>query len=102
MTTAINAKTPKGAASQLLRAIRKFDPDERNSGITFFADAPKVYWTAGPYEWAVIATGPGDIFAEEQGGTLTDAYRNPATFYMKSKNWYAEPDDSYSLIFWKG
>jgi hypothetical protein len=101
MTKVINAKTPKGAASQLLRAIRKFDPDERNSGITSFAGAPKVYWTSGPYEWSVIATGTGDIFAEEQGGDLADAYQNPPTFYMKSKNWYAEPYETYSLIFWQ-
>ena len=101
MTTMINAKTPRGAANQLLRAIRKIDPDERNSGIGFDEDAPKVWWESGPYEWAVIATGPGDIFAEELGGTLGDAYRNKPTFDMRSGNWFAEPDNSYSLKFWK-
>ena len=101
MTTTINAKTPRGAANQLLRAIRKIDSDERNSGIGFDGNAPKVWWETGPYQWAVIATGPGDIFAEELGGTLADAYRNKPTFDMKSENWFAEPDNSYSLRFWK-
>jgi len=84
-------------------AIRKIDPDERNSYLrTSEQGAPEVVWEAGPYEWAPIATGPGDIFAEENGGTLTDAYqRNEPTFRFASEaKWFPEPSTSYALCFW--
>ena len=98
----IRAKTPRGAANQLLRAIKTMPGGEgafiRKSD---YGDAPTVVWEAGPYEWAVIATGPGDIYAVEMGGTLTDAYRrNRPTFALHGQDgWFAEPMTSYALSF---
>lgn len=106
MTATINARTPKGAAGATLRAIRTLPggeyafvrPTEHGSGWA-------VVWEEGPYEWTIIATGPGDIYAEEMGGTLVDAYqRNKPTFDFSagdSNNWFPEPQNHYALNFWK-
>jgi hypothetical protein len=116
MAHKIDAKTPRGAANQLLRAIRKIDPEEQNSGrrVEDFRirmgdhslwwgerwSIVTVWWEGGPYEWAIIASGGGDIFAEEFGDPR-DVWRNGPTFDMTSENWYTEPENSYSLTFVK-
>jgi hypothetical protein len=100
----ITAKTPQGAANQLLRAIQKMPGGETASVMeSHYSNAPTVYWEQGPYEWAVIATGPGDIWAEERGGSLTDAYqRNAPTFGLHAQpGWFAEPMTGCALTFHK-
>ena len=98
----ITAKTAKGAAAQVLRAIQQMPGGEgafiRESA---YSDSPTVYWEAGPYEWAVIATGPGNIWTEELGGSLTDAYqRSSPTFALHGQpRWYAEPMTGSALSF---
>jgi hypothetical protein len=106
VTYTIEAKTAKGAASATLRAIKKLPGGEYASmrPTEWGNNGWQIVWESGPYEWPVIATGPGDIFAEELGGNLTDAYmRNKKTFdFNPSGNrWFAEPQNSYSLNFWK-
>ena len=98
----ITAKTARGAAAQVLRAIKQMPGGEgafiRESA---YCDSPTVYWEAGPYEWAVIATGPGNIWTEELGGSLTDAYqRSSPTFALHGQpRWYAEPMTGSALSF---
>jgi len=49
----------------------------------------------------VIATGPGNIWTEELGGSLTDAYqRSSPTFALHGQpRWYAEPMTGSALSF---
>ena len=94
MTYTIDAKTAKGQANQVLRAVnreaRRLDlpetaivrkiPTRRSDGpnvkrVTFW----EVTWEDGPYEWAVIGGGGGNIWGEELGYKLYDR-RLPATF----------------------
>ena len=91
MTYTIDAKTPRGQASQLLRAVnreaQRFDLPEtafirrhqiRRSDekrVTFW----EVTWEDGPFEWAVTGGGGGNIWGEELGYKLYDR-RLPATF----------------------
>jgi hypothetical protein len=99
----ITAKTATGAAAQVLRAIKTM-PGGANAHIrtSNYGPSPTVVWEAGPYEWAAIATGPGDIWAEELGGSLTDAYKNNPTFALHGQpRWFAEPETSYALSFHK-
>jgi hypothetical protein len=102
----ITAKTPQGAANQLLRAIQKMPGGERayvHIDESPYGNAPTVCWEEGPYEWTIVATGLGDIWAEEMGGNLTDAYqRNAATFGLHGQpQWFAEPVNGYTLSFYK-
>ena len=105
MTHSIKAKTPKGAANATLRAIQK-EPGGEYASVRRNPNSDKgwqLVWEEGPYEWTVIATGPGDIWAEELGGTLTDAYqRNEPTFDFFPLRGYVfpEPQNSYILNFW--
>ena len=103
MAHKIDAKTPRGAASQLLRAIRKIDPEERNSGI-YEESNTTVWWEGGPYAWAIIASQRGDIFTErDRYGYLGDIWQNEPTFDAGprplSRNWRMEPQNSFSLTF---
>jgi hypothetical protein len=92
MTYRIDAKTPKGQAGQLLRAvnlearassapetafIRKtsvlddsFSPPKRSSSYA-------VIWEEGPFEWGVIGSGGGNIWCEELGYKLYDPRLEP-------------------------
>ena len=95
MTIHINAKTPRGAAAQLFRSIRKIDPNPDNSILrTSEHGAPQVSWEGGPYEWTIYATSGGNIF--------TSSY-NPKipTFSFDGENWFAEPQNHFELNFYK-
>lgn len=94
MATTINAKTPKGAAAQLFRAIRKLDPNPDNSILrTSEHGAPQVSWEAGPYEWTIIAAGGGDIFTG-------DYYGGAPTFSFVEDKWFAEPQNHFEMNFY--
>ena len=105
----IDAKTAKGAAGQMHRAVRAMskaigqDPDIETLARTERRNGHNVYvvsWESGPFEWAVIGTGGGDIWAEELGGY---PYANNATptFDMPgNRKWMAEPYYSFDLHFY--
>ena len=116
MTAVINAKTAKGAATQTLRAIHKMmdemDIPKIDAGIrvenwtTYDGKPRKTYylWWEGsaPYEWPIIATGPGDIWGEEITGSLSEAYRRPATFDFQCRGakWGIECANICTLMFY--
>lgn len=102
MTAIIDAITAKGAAGKTLRAIKKLPGGEYATiRRTEYGNGYAVVWEEGPYEWTIISTGPGDIFAEELGGTLSDAYHNEPTFdFRLGGKWFAEPQNHYILNFW--
>lgn len=71
MTHKIDAKTPKGQAMQMRRALRK---EARLNGRPddVFVGEHKQYpaiwtlsWEEGPFEWTYFATGGCDIWAED-------------------------------------
>jgi len=107
-TFPITAKTAGGAAKQLYRHLlhicKELEQDDdavvlRRPGEGEWTRGWEVCWEEGPYEWAIIATGPGDIYEEELYGTL---YQRPATFpglVSEGAKWYAEPGWSFSLGF---
>ena len=109
-TYTINAKTPKGQANQVLRAIQREAErtgadsayafvkryDEHHGGActavgkshaSYCTGCSKGAWTVcwedGPYEWGVIAGGGGNIWGEELGYTLYDRRLAP-TFEFAS------------------
>jgi len=85
MTYMIDAKTPKGQAGQLLRAVNteaKLAGCPRSARIikeqvrrsdNKVVNHWKVTWGDGPFEWGIIGGLGGAIWNEELGGT---PYRN--------------------------
>ena len=94
-TYTIDAKTPKGQAGQMLRAVnqeaKRLDLPvtaiirshrirrSNETRVTFW----EVTWEDGPYEWAVIGGGGGNIWGEEMGYHLYDRRLQP-TFEFAS------------------
>ena len=86
MTYTIDAKTPKGQANQVLRAVnreaKRLDAPEtaivRKDGRGW-----QVTWEDGPYEWALIGGNGGNIWGEEFGYKLYDRRLQP-TFEFAS------------------
>jgi hypothetical protein len=89
MTYVIDAKTPKGQAGQMLRAV---NAEARAWGAPETAWLHKesivrsdykristysVSWEDGPYEWAVIGGNGGHIWGEEMGYKLYDRRLDP-------------------------
>ena len=91
MTYLIDAKTPKGQAGQMLRAVNAIakgygapatamlQKDRVRRSDNKVVNHYKVVWEDGPYEWAIIGGGGGNILNEELG---LSAYRNPDGSYV--------------------
>jgi hypothetical protein len=88
MTYVIDAKTPKGQAGQMLRAVNR---EAKANGAPETAVLEKrlivtssckrintymVIWEDGPFEWAIIGE-DGNIWGEEMGYTLYDRRLEP-------------------------
>jgi len=99
MTYAINAKTAKGAATAIAKALNK-EAVKRGGYPTATVEivSPRypedttryyVHWEDGPYEWSLLAHW-GNIFGEEETGSLAKAYSGPSTFTFKYSSHHAE------------
>ena len=100
MSARISAKTPRGAANATARAIRQL-PGGANVTVrpTEYGGGWQVVWEYGPYEWTLAATGGEDIFNQEY---YADGYKgSEPTFLFDKRLVFAEPQNSYSLNFWK-
>jgi hypothetical protein len=104
-TKMITAKTPRGAAVQVHKALLIIAKQLSFNLEEIRLDGCTVSWEEGPYEWAIISSMGGNIWEEEAVGTL---YKWPATFEnpdgegLSSKRWHAEPQNGFALSFWKG
>jgi hypothetical protein len=106
MTYVIDAKTPRGAAGQLKRAIQaeitatygRDDPAVLEITVEARGLSYTVTWIEGPYEWAIVGTMGGDIWAEELTGELSSA--DPTFAYRPSGRWVAEAETNYSVGFY--
>ena len=101
MPANITAKTPRGAANQVLKAILKLPGGEyaklRPNGESTNGGY-QVVWEAGPYGWPLAATGGEDIFFQEYA---YDGYpMGEATFLFDRRHVFAEPENSFTLNFW--
>ena len=116
MTTLIDAKTAKGAAGQMLKAINGMmadmagDADSSNwAGIRVETNYQgrnvyTVYWEMGaPFEWAPKATMGSNIWAEDfysdaqEFGFELD--RTPTFKMVDGRKWWAECENSYCVSF---
>ena len=114
MTTLINAKTAKGASSQMLAAIHKMlagmaDDTSKWAGVRVETsdqgrNVYTVYWEMGaPFEWAPKATMGGNIWAEEnyyysqEFGYELD--RTPTFKMAEDRKWWAECENSCCVSF---
>jgi hypothetical protein len=86
MTYTIDAKTPKGQAGQMLRAIKAIAKasglsaeyaEVRLYGEPEGGKAYQVVWEDGPFEWGVIGGNGGNIWGEEMGYHLYDKRLEP-------------------------
>jgi hypothetical protein len=99
MTYQIDAKTAMGAANQLARALRqelkRRHPEVDADDIVIAREDEgriEVIWEEyAPYEWTIIGTGGGDIWMEEDGSLLNEAYDAPATFKCTNLDILLEP-----------
>ena len=116
MTYVIDAKTARGAANQLKRAIQdeitkvygKDDPSVLDVKVTDamrgYGDKRKNYtvtWENGPFEWAVIGSMEGDIWAEEMTGELSYDYATfkfPAIRIGVRTPWIVEAGNAYQMV----
>ena len=100
MSARISAKTPRGAANATARAIRQLAGGETVTvRPTEYGNGWRVVWEMGPYEWTLAATGGEDIFNQEY---YADGYTgSEPTFLFDKRLVFAEPQNSYSLNFWK-
>ena len=115
MTYIIDAKTPRGQANQMARALKKecakrglqftgsvksepFNTDFGYGVTRHTATRWIVEWEDGPYEWGVVGVGLGNIWGEEDGYRLYDS-RLTATFEFAS-HVSATPDYSFDLCFY--
>ena len=108
-TITIDAKTPKGAASQVKRALGKLCPDVdaivRSVKHENGADGTYTNWYVAaeggtPFEWALAAVNGDDIFREEYGTEIMEV--NPdhkwvPTFEFTTFN--PECENSFTLCF---
>jgi hypothetical protein len=106
MTIKIEAKTAKGAAKQLHRAVGRMiknqglDPEQESSlqGETL-RDGRIVWhvcWEGGsPYEWSSKATGGDGIWDEDMGWAPTSP-----TFSFTHIGWMADCRDSITVSFY--
>ena len=102
MSIIIDGKTAKESAQMVLDAIREnWDPDERNTFLreTDYGDGWQVCWEGGPYEWTMISTSQGDIWAEQMGASLQGAFNAEATFDFQGEV-YVEPQNQCALNFY--
>jgi hypothetical protein len=118
MTTTITAKTKRGAASQIAKAIRReavrvmgMTAQEAEDFITLTTlewtrpTAPpdtsyEIIWEcSSPYEWAMIATGGGNIWEDfaPGDGVICGAPTLKMPAYAK---WVAEPSTGFSISIW--
>jgi hypothetical protein len=77
MTYLIDAKTPKGQAGQMLRAINREAESMGQNASAVMEKQPmgnwdskkvnhyRVAWEEGPYEWAILCASGEDIWHEE-------------------------------------
>ena len=113
-TYTIDAKTPKGQAGQMRRAllqlakfygqhpeievseVRRDWPEPIQGASTY-----SIGWEAGPYEWAQIGGSGGNIFREEFEGMLEykTNERYPPTFKF-ADHVYFEHYYSFDFIFY--
>ena len=113
-TITIDAKTPKGAASQVAKALKKLCPDANPlvrsmtntyKGLTKKDNAKWVDWhvvaeDSTPYEWAMAAPGGDDIFREEYGAEIMEA--NPDHKWVPSfefTTFTPECENGFTLVF---
>jgi len=104
MAHLIDAKTAKGQAGQMLRAIRReairagMDAEE-----AVLKGGPQgswqVVWEGGPFEWAVTGGHGGNIWGEEMGYHLYDERLQP-TFQM-APHVNVGHQRSFDFIFYK-
>ena len=110
MTYTIDAKTPRGQAGQMLRAIqaiaKQWGLSAKGADVRVYDfddygdDAPKAYhvvWEDGPYEWGMIGGHGGDIFAEELGYSPYASQFGPT--FKFAEHVYFEHHWSFDFIF---
>jgi hypothetical protein len=125
MTATITAKTARGAASQIAKAIRRdavrmmgltvqeaedyifirTETERYESGWYLPGEhrptkaertSYKICWESfAPYEWAILATGGGNIWDEEAGRALYSG--QPTLSLPTNTKWIAEPESSCIL-----
>ena len=110
MAYLIDAKTARGQAGQMLRAIRR---EARSVGMDAGEAVLRSYhleeggprgswqvvWEGGPFEWGVIGGEGGNIWGEEMGYHLYDKRLQP-TFEF-APHVYFEHYKSFDFIFYK-
>jgi len=116
MTYLIDAKTPKGQAAQMLRAVnaeaRTFGYAENASLIketvrrsdNKVVNHWRICWEEGPFDWGTVAGGGGGIWNMELG---QDPYRNSDGSFVTPTFQFAdhvsfEHNYSFDIIFYTG
>jgi len=129
MTYIINAKTAKGAAGQMTRALQHtyrkiYGGRLTGPGAPFIRAEERVYrdlhspgmplrkyktytviWEEGPYEWAILALGGLDIFRSELAGDYASFGMRPPsrptfTRIERGRSWDWDAATSYSVLFY--
>ena len=110
MTYVIDAKTPRGQAGQMLRAVNREAkaigaPEtavlEKRSIVTSSMKRINTYmvsWEDGPFEWAIIGGGGGNIWGEEMGYKLYDRRLEPTFDIASHVN--SEHNSSFDFTFY--
>ena len=113
MTHTITATTPRGAASQIVRAMRR--EIMRMHGISASEAAEAVYIhderrgraiaivgeSFTPYDWTIWATGGADIWAEELGQPISTSiatFQTPQGIGLSAERWMAECENGCVML----
>lgn len=102
----LKAKTPRGAANEIAKYLKKkfpgatgirvLDPED---GMTYFGSKSwMVCFEEGPYEWAPMLTGGSSIFAGETG-----SYSTPGDYPNGVRNSFvwAECQNNFAICLYK-
>jgi hypothetical protein len=131
MTATITAKTARGAASQIIKVLRRdavkmlgLTAQEAENCIIISAETEgdenewylpgehrptkaertsyEITWEgSSPYEWAITATGGGNIWDWEGFAPGDDVICGAPTLKMPTDaKWVAEPSTSFSISIW--
>jgi len=101
----IKAKTPRGAANEIARCLRKWNGSDegivvKNPAETkrcFDSECWSICWEGGPFEWAVALSGGSNLWAGEFGNYSARGDLD----ITAGVGWFAEPQNHFTLLFYK-
>jgi len=107
----IDAKTPKGQAGQMLRAVNREAkaigaPEtavlEKRPIVTSSMKRLNTYmviWEDGPFEWAIIGGGQGNIWEEEMGRDWCRVYSSSEPTFDIAPHVRFDHNSSFDFTF---